>query len=85
MTAKTKRSAPLSPCSAIFDYLAAVLGATAGIVVFGEIMPQAIVSRHALLVGAKTLPLMKFFMVITFPVAFPISLVLDRVLGEVRC
>ncbi|KAK3595841.1 hypothetical protein CHS0354_014663 [Potamilus streckersoni] len=60
----------------------AVIGATLAIVIFGEIMPQAMCSRHGLLVGAKTRFITLFFMVLTFPLSFPISLVLDKILGE---
>lgn len=62
--------------------LIAVICSTFGIVVFGEIIPQAICSRHGLAVGAKTSYLTKFFMVVTFPLSYPISLVLDKILGE---
>ncbi|OON15021.1 hypothetical protein X801_09185 [Opisthorchis viverrini] len=62
--------------------LFAVIGSTTGITLFGEIMPQAVCSRHGLAVGARTLWLTKLFMLITFPVAFPISFLLDKILGE---
>ncbi|TPP59918.1 Metal transporter cnnm2 [Fasciola gigantica] len=62
--------------------LFAVIGSTIGITIFGEIMPQAVCSRHGLAIGAKTLWLTKLFMFITFPVAFPVSFVLDKILGE---
>ncbi|XP_076367882.1 unextended protein-like [Tachypleus tridentatus] len=62
--------------------LIAVIGSTIGIVIFGEIIPQAICSRHGLAVGARTVFLTKFFMLVTFPLSFPISKILDWILGE---
>lgn len=62
--------------------LVAVAGATAGIVVIGEIIPQALCSRYGLAIGAKTVWFTKFFMFITFPISYPISRILDCVLGE---
>ncbi|XP_053406690.1 metal transporter CNNM4-like [Mercenaria mercenaria] len=62
--------------------LIAVIAATAFIVIFGEIIPQAICSRHGLAVGARTRFVTYFFMVLTFPLSFPISLLLDKILGE---
>ena len=55
---------------------------TAGIVVFGEIGPQSICSRHALRVGSAALPIVWLFVIVCFPVAFPISLILDWLLGR---
>lgn len=62
--------------------LFAVIASTFGITTFGEILPQAICSRHGLAIGAKTIWLTRFFMVLMFPVAFPISFLLDKMLGE---
>ncbi|XP_011169430.1 metal transporter CNNM4 [Solenopsis invicta] len=60
----------------------AVICSTLAIVIFGEISPQAICSRHGLCVGAKTIYLTKLTMLITFPLSYPISKLLDVILGE---
>ncbi|XP_058864366.1 metal transporter CNNM4 [Acipenser ruthenus] len=62
--------------------LGAVVASTVGIVIFGEIVPQALCSRHGLAVGANTIVVTKFFMLVTFPLSFPISKLLDCVLGQ---
>ncbi|NWU73301.1 CNNM4 protein, partial [Pterocles burchelli] len=62
--------------------IGAVVASTIGIVIFGEIVPQALCSRHGLAVGANTLVVTKFFMLVTFPLSYPISKLLDCVLGQ---
>lgn len=65
---------------AIGDVLALVFP-TVLIVIFGEIVPQSACSRYALFVGAKSLPIVCFFMVVCSPVAYPIAMILDKLLG----
>ncbi|ODN06176.1 Metal transporter CNNM2 [Orchesella cincta] len=62
--------------------LIAIAGSTLSIVIFGEIIPQAICSRYGLAVGARTIYITKFFMAVTSPLAFPLSIILDKILGE---
>ncbi|CAM9443864.1 unnamed protein product, partial [Ectocarpus fasciculatus] len=52
------------------------------IVIFGEIIPQASCSRHALLIGYYTIYITKFFMLVLFFAAYPLGLMLDYALGE---
>ncbi|XP_023158973.1 metal transporter CNNM4 [Ceratitis capitata] len=62
--------------------LFAVIVSTLSIVIFGEITPQAVCSRHGLAIGAKTIGITKVVMVLTFPMSYPISKMLDWALGE---
>lgn len=60
----------------------AVIASTLSIVIFGEIIPQAICSRHGLVIGAWTMPLTLLFMILTFPLSLPLSLILNCLLGK---
>eukprot|EP01083_Nonionella_stella_P024219 66949_1 len=52
------------------------------IVIFGEIIPQALCSRYALEIGAKTVYIVWPLMFLMAVAAWPVSWVLDKVLGE---
>lgn len=62
--------------------LVAIIASTLAIVIFGEITPQAVCSRHGLAIGAKTIYITKVVMLLTFPLSYPISRMLDWCLGE---
>ncbi|KAL5567886.1 hypothetical protein UlMin_024461 [Ulmus minor] len=52
------------------------------VLVFAEIIPQALCSRYGLSVGAKLFVLVQLLMVLFFPVAYPISKLLALILGK---
>jgi len=62
--------------------LIAVIGSTLAIVILGEIVPQSLCARHGLAIGAKTIYVTYAFMILTFPLSYPISYLLDHFLGE---
>jgi metal transporter CNNM len=66
----------------LFKGLKGLIVSTILIVVFGEITPQAICSRHGLLIGSYTRFITWFFLVLLFPVSKPISMMLDCMLGR---
>ncbi len=62
--------------------LIAGLISTGLIVIFGEILPQAVFSRFALTLGSKTSWLVRIFIILLFPIAAPLAFVLDKMLGK---
>ncbi|XP_022642378.1 DUF21 domain-containing protein At4g33700 isoform X3 [Vigna radiata var. radiata] len=60
----------------------AVLISVTLILLFGEIIPQSICSRYGLAIGATVAPVVRVLVWICFPVAYPISKLLDYLLGH---
>lgn len=48
----------------------------------GEVIPQAVMSAHALKVGSKSAPIVKFFIILFYPVSKPCSMLLDWAIGK---
>ncbi|XP_019156456.1 PREDICTED: DUF21 domain-containing protein At1g47330-like isoform X2 [Ipomoea nil] len=61
---------------------AAILVSITLVLMFAEILPHAIIPHYGLKVGAAAAPLVHLLLWIFFPVAFPISKVLDWMLGK---
>ena len=67
--------------SLVSGVVASVL-ATSLIFLFGEIFPQAIISRYAMKFGAIFAPFVYVLMFVAAPITRPIAWVLDKLLGE---
>ena len=61
--------------------MAAVV-ATSLIVIFGEIMPQAVFSRYALKIGSRSAWFVHSVIFLLYPICYPLSKVLDYTLGN---
>jgi len=57
------------------------LAATGLIVLLGEVVPQAVCERHALAAGARLAWLMWVLLGLTYVVAAPLALALDKLTG----
>ncbi|KAI9159845.1 hypothetical protein LWI28_002433 [Acer negundo] len=60
----------------------AILISVTLILAFGEIIPQAVCSRYGLSVGAKLSVLVRLIVIVVFPISYPISKLLDLLLGK---
>ncbi|KAJ0967849.1 hypothetical protein J5N97_024766 [Dioscorea zingiberensis] len=60
----------------------AILISVTLILAFGEIIPQAVCSRYGLSVGARMAGVVRVLLLVFFPIAYPISKLLDSLLGK---
>jgi metal transporter CNNM len=60
----------------------AVVSSTIAIVIFGEIIPQSASVRYGLKIGAIFAPFVLALMYLMYPIAYPIAILLDYILGE---
>ncbi|KAF9042424.1 hypothetical protein BJ165DRAFT_1487046 [Panaeolus papilionaceus] len=74
-------SLPIFLDSALGGGVAAVVIATAAIVIFGRVIPQALSVRYGLAIGARCTPLVLGMMYLFAPIAYPIAKLLDWALG----
>lgn len=51
-------------------------------VIFGEVLPQAIFVKRALFFSSLFAPLIRFVSIITYPVSKPLAMLLDKMLGH---
>ncbi|KAL4558040.1 hypothetical protein LXL04_036236 [Taraxacum kok-saghyz] len=57
----------------------AILISVTLLLLFGEIIPQSVYTRHGLAIGATVAPFVRVLVVICFPVAYPISKVIINI------
>ncbi|XP_036400903.1 metal transporter CNNM1-like [Megalops cyprinoides] len=55
---------------------------TFGIFFVGEILPHSVASRHGLAIASKTIWVTRLLMVVSFPISYPISKLLDTILHQ---
>jgi metal transporter CNNM len=68
--------------SGIASGVIAGIMATALIFIFGEILPQAVISRFAMEFGAKTAWIVWIITYLLYPITWPIAWLLDKLLGR---
>jgi len=62
--------------------LASFIFSTIVITFIGEIFPQAYFTRNAMRIGSALAPFLKFYKVILWPVAKPVGILLDKIVGQ---
>ncbi|KAI3458090.1 hypothetical protein Pfo_014753 [Paulownia fortunei] len=66
----------------ILPFWCAILVSVIFVVAFVEVIPQAVCSRHALSLSAKFTLFVRFLFFVLSPISYPVSKVLDWLLGE---
>eukprot|EP00768_Dysnectes_brevis_P000916 gnl/Dysnectes_brevis/1212_a1355_2454.p1 GENE.gnl/Dysnectes_brevis/1212_a1355_2454~~gnl/Dysnectes_brevis/1212_a1355_2454.p1 ORF type:complete len:415 (+),score=110.01 gnl/Dysnectes_brevis/1212_a1355_2454:20-1264(+) len=64
----------------IFSPTVSIIISVTAVLVFGEVIPQALCKAHALKIGAATAPITSALMTITFPISYPMGKALDKLL-----
>jgi metal transporter CNNM len=65
-----------------FNGVVAATISTLMIVIFGEVLPQALFSRFALSFTSFFAPLLRLMILVTYPIAKPLQLLLDAMIGH---
>lgn len=68
--------------NSLYDGVVAGVLTTILVTIFGEIVPQAILARYALRIGAQLADIVRVIIFIGYPVCAPIAYVLDKILGD---
>ncbi|CAI9264776.1 unnamed protein product [Lactuca saligna] len=68
----------------IFNQVVAIVLSVTFVLFFGEVIPQAVCTRYryGLAIGSSFIWLVRILMIICYPIAYPISKILDFVLGH---
>lgn len=78
----TNETLPIVMDSILPGGIYAIAISTVSIVIFGEIIPQALCVRYGLAIGAAFVPPMLVMMYVMYPIAYPIAKLLDYLLGD---
>ncbi|XP_059165428.1 uncharacterized protein LOC131947999 isoform X2 [Physella acuta] len=66
----------------ISNPIIAITISVTAVLIFGEVIPQAVCTRYGLAIGAYLSPLVYLLMAVFFIISFPLSLLLDCCLGK---
>ncbi|GAB4822256.1 hypothetical protein N2152v2_009302 [Parachlorella kessleri] len=66
----------------LLNPVAAILISVSAVLLFGEVIPQAVCKRYGLQVGAYLAWFVRALMLLTAPISYPIAKLLDYLLGE---
>ncbi|KAG2448867.1 hypothetical protein HYH02_006217 [Chlamydomonas schloesseri] len=80
VNAACNTSLPIFLDNLVTPAVAIVLSTTA-VLIFGEIVPQAVCARHGIVIGGALSWVVRFIVLVTSPISWPIGKLLDWVLG----
>jgi len=78
--ASAAETLPLFLDSLVGNVLAIVISVTA-VLFFGEILPHSLFLKHRFQIGAKMVPVIMLLMLLWWPLAKPLSFILDKFIG----